>query len=520
MPNYGTRTFIDSFRRAPTSAGGAGTSTGLGNGWLDVNGSIWNLNAFCQAHSVNVSDQFAAFALRPVGEAKQNLRQRIWMEAINNTYLIARYIDSTNYYFCRYGGGAIFIQKTVTGDTNQTLASISTDALPEGGFLEFDVQSINGSETRLTVSSYGPFDWDTPMATVSFVDDEVILQDEGQWGFSVFAECTVNCVEMWEPTASAGMTVTSPQRGQVIQRASSGPTRIHISGRYEGTPSYVTARGFGLNFGEGDDVDFADGVFSGYLDIPEGTVGAGTVRVYDSNVTIDVDCFIGEVFALAGQSNAQGSSPALLDVSANAASSAGFLSAANVWESMDGDPIAKSYAGSFWPSLASALTTRLNLPVGFVQCAVSGTPISAWQPDDVNYERLVNRINFTHGVRAMLWYQGEAHVEMSEEDYTEGLNGLVNGVFAEAGCKTMVAQIHLVGTGLRAAVEAVRAGNANVFTVGPDMRYLETEIHIEEAEKMWAGGALWFEALMRAIYDPPAEGGGISNPIKPGFIAG
>ena len=103
------------------------------------------------------------------------------------------------------------------------------------------------------------------------------------------------------------ITVTSPQSYQILQRNGANVADIVISGTYSGTPTAIEAS-FRLGAWQTIVATPAGGVYSGTLTAQ--AVGQGTLTVRFTNDTSQaaqiINLGIGDVFLVAGQSNAAG----------------------------------------------------------------------------------------------------------------------------------------------------------------------------------------------------------------------
>ncbi len=64
-----TQVITDSFFRANTSTGSAGSTTGAGNNWTDVEGGVWNIQSDqLNGTTNNTNGYIVNFLLRPSGE--------------------------------------------------------------------------------------------------------------------------------------------------------------------------------------------------------------------------------------------------------------------------------------------------------------------------------------------------------------------------------------------------------------------------------------------------------------------
>src|SRR5262249_33649862 len=84
-----------------------------------------------------------------------------------------------------------------------------------------------------------------------------------------------------------------------------------------------------------------------------------------------------------------------------------------------------------WPIVGSHLSDEHNIPIGIINVATVGSWITQWAKSSHNlYPTLISTVNnATHGtmkVKALLWFQGEADCNPSEEYSSVSLNGDYN----------------------------------------------------------------------------------------------
>ncbi len=145
---------------------------------------------------------------------------------------------------------------------------------------------------------------------------------------------------------------------------------------------------------------------------------------------------LGEVFLVAGQSNAAGWAPEFVvsrsnDIRLGRIDADGRLA----WRHAD-DPQTDFSRGSPWPLVGEALVALTGRPVGFLNVAEGGTSIKDWAKGGRLFRRLVVALQATgpQGVRAILWAQGESDAGMESVEYSrrlEALIGDVNGVLGQ-----------------------------------------------------------------------------------------
>jgi hypothetical protein len=242
-----------------------------------------------------------------------------------------------------------------------------------------------------------------------------------------------------------GWEVLFPQPRYVYQRMSPS-TDLLIEGvwqLFDTMPTGIEVRykgGAWTNIGATIN---ADGTWSGVL--PAQTDGQGTLEVRRADVPADTRTVayvgVGDVFLVAGQSNAEG------HFDNNQVYSHGSL-VASLWRQTSSvpddltDPTdSDSNDGSAWPPLATHIMADQNVPVMFVTAAQSGSGLLApedWRPDvgDAYTEAVEVVANARHSrLKGVLWYQGEndAAGEISTEDYKAALSDMLDALQIDTG---------------------------------------------------------------------------------------
>ncbi len=337
------------------------------------------------------------------------------------------------------------------------------------------------------------------------------------------------------------LTIASPVQYQVIQRDGDHGT-VQISGSllarrafdieasFNGAPFQVIAANAGA------------GRFSGSLSNQAAGQGSLTVRLKaEPAVAVTVpQVGIGDVYVIAGQSNASGRA---LNPQSYVPSgvSASLFGNDEQWrnltdptdstvnqvdaisnEESDHNAVRASQGrpgGSYWPILASHILANERVPVAFIPCALGDSSIAMWQPNARDrsdrrtlYGSMVARAKAVGGVRAVLWHQGEtdAHALMPEQAYRKALAALAAAVHADLGVRLVPAKLQSGGTiapqsaidAINTAIGAEWADDANVAR-GPDLSTLFVDdgfAHIRSDENMSAAGRLWWKALRSSLY--------------------
>ena len=270
----------------------------------------------------------------------------------------------------------------------------------------------------------------------------------------------------------AQIQVSFPVSRAVLQRNNSGQATIRITGYYTSSVTRIEAR-LQARDGVGSSSDWttvqgspSGGVFTGDL---TGTGGWYNLDVRGmngnqqvGNITTIERVGIGEVFIIAGQSNAQGihqSAPNPLNDLVNCVN---YVYPDNnypndpptpVFAQLDnstGFTIAPRGVGSWcWGQLGDLLVKRLKVPVMFFNAAFAGTAVRNWRESAPNggtaysvyngapYENRQPYINLKLalqfysnmlGVRAVLWHQGEADnlIKTATSSYLSDLQFVIN----------------------------------------------------------------------------------------------
>ena len=273
--------------------------------------------------------------------------------------------------------------------------------------------------------------------------------------------------------AYAQLRITSPVERSVYQREIGGEATISVTGNYAIAMDKIEVRAIPVIEGQGR----PDKGWELLQENPTGGVFNGTLRLFGGWYTLVVRgskngqivgqtavvsrMGVGEVFVVAGQSNAQGivyNSPPATDDRVN------YVNWDNngkdiltdppypTFERLDSRIVTMGPRGKgpwCWGILGDLLTQRLNVPVLFLNTGWEGTSIKNWRlssenkrttsiydpgfvyPAQMPYANL--KISMQHiakefGVRAILWMQGETDntpAAMSSAEYRDHLTFLL-----------------------------------------------------------------------------------------------
>ncbi|MFA7473310.1 MAG: sialate O-acetylesterase [Spirosomataceae bacterium] len=278
----------------------------------------------------------------------------------------------------------------------------------------------------------------------------------------------------------ATIMIDYPSERAVYQRDVTGYATITVAGTYSRPASRIEVKAVPVYPGQGIEIDWqtltqnpTGGVFAGQLRLFGGWYTI-LVRSMDGNNEIEQGAVsrmgIGEVFVIAGQSNAQGirsypNGPPAQDERVNYISNN-----QNIHNSTnDPDPPIFSHLnrsdahlspmgqGAWcWGVLGDKLVQRLNVPVLFINASWEGTSIRNWAesadnkptynayggfeyPPSMPYANLAISIKYyarTLGMRSILWMQGETDtypVRMSRTEYRNHLQFLLNKLGIDIG---------------------------------------------------------------------------------------
>ncbi|WP_338874497.1 sialate O-acetylesterase [Spirosoma sp. SC4-14] len=269
----------------------------------------------------------------------------------------------------------------------------------------------------------------------------------------------------------AQLQVSFPTTRAVFQRNSANQAVFRITGYYTTTITSVQARVQARN-NQGTSTDWVSiqdsptgGVFAGDLTASGGWYNLQVRAMNGDQQVGDVVTVervgIGEVFVVAGQSNAQGVhryAPLSTDDRVNCVNyrypDNGFPADPDIPQFShldDGDNsyIAPRGVGSWcWGRLGDLLASRLNVPIMFFNAAFTGTSVQQWRdsaPDGgtaygyggapyparqpyINLKQALQYYCNMLGVRAVLWHQGEADnlFNTSTQSYVTNLQFVIN----------------------------------------------------------------------------------------------
>ena len=230
--------------------------------------------------------------------------------------------------------------------------------------------------------------------------------------------------------STQSLKIEYPARYTIYQRSGNGDYgEISVVGSYTGSPGQIEA-----SF-NGDPwtricSNPIEGRFTGSL---AGQVGQGTlvVRFEESPAIIaSVDLVsIGDIYVIAGQSNAAGSASIAYNPLDDIPYGLSMYrrNVSQTWEKLQ-HPTSASGNGAPWPIVMSYLSKEHSMPVGIITAAIGGAWLKQWlKSSKEHYQGMMETVrkatNSTMKVRAVLWFQGEADCNPSEEYAHLSYNG-------------------------------------------------------------------------------------------------
>jgi len=327
--------------------------------------------------------------------------------------------------------------------------------------------------------------------------------------------------------AAPRIVISAPLDYQLVQRDAAGLGTITVRGKGRGFGGPVQVR-----WGDGTWRTMRrkdNGSFSGTL--TSQPAGQATLYVRSARRrhvrATRLHVGVGDIYVVAGQSNASGRSPTLFACDDPVLRATEFGNDYR-WHrladpvdspvgqvdvvSVDGDA-----GGSVWPLVAQELMKAEPVPAAFVPCARIGTTIARWQrsataPDDRRtlYGSMLRRIRAVGGrVRAVLYWQGEADAKqlMPGDAYGALLRQLGEDLGRDCGAPLVTAQIGDFGPHFdAAAVDAVRLAQARAWgasnvTPGPVLFDIDLEgnVHFAAVDDVTLAAHRWAAAILGGV---------------------
>jgi Carbohydrate esterase, sialic acid-specific acetylesterase len=318
-------------------------------------------------------------------------------------------------------------------------------------------------------------------------------------------------------TSATTIAITSPSGVKCYQRNGSNQHSITVSGTYSGAPTSIEYRFAGGSWATLDAAP-TGGTFSGSATL---AMGQGTIDVRFSNSTgvtaSSSTITVGDVFVIAGQSNAEGRATNAQTKASGSFTLASFR-ADDVWRLNNSDPTDTATAsGSIWPLLAEMIEADQSCPVILITCATGGTNLvnGSWLPPTGQYSGMLQQVTDSgvNSVKAILWYQGESDVLNNETyvDYKAALDAFAEAAFADlpGAPKTVALQLGYSGgtiNDIRRAVKDLWDEGGNVLG-GPSLYDLTSALHPTSDSLIQSTARRYWAALKEHYYGGASESG-------------
>lgn len=343
-----------------------------------------------------------------------------------NTGICLRATDNSNYLMLVLENSSLLLYRKTTGSFTQVGTTVSVTATAGKSY----TMQLTGSGTTVT-GYFGPLNNATQQIQQTITQQSTatkhgLVANQGSLN-------TATSVSLFQTDTGSGpaatVVVTSPVIYQTLQRNSSGLADIAVSGTYTGSPTAIEARFNGGSFATIVASPSA-GSFSGTLTGQAQGQGLLTVRfTNDHTVSIITRVVgIGDVFVIAGQSNAVGHGLSAQSYSTYNGLIPTSYPQGGVWQ-IANDPVSNgtvpvlganmaTSVGSVWPIVGGSLCNLLGYPVAFICTAADGTGLfspSNWlEPTGACYTNCIAQAaaagTGSNGVKAVLYYQGETDI--------------------------------------------------------------------------------------------------------------
>ena len=253
----------------------------------------------------------------------------------------------------------------------------------------------------------------------------------------------------------AQFVINSPQTRSVVQRDGANRAQLRIAGTAPNSAATIEARLIPMILGQGTPLDWTliatvtkNRTFNGTLAALGGWYRVEIRAKAAATVVADTAVNrvgVGEVFVIAGQSNAQGIPQAVVPAATDDR-----VSCIDLFQRDQIDPqvfpllfshlsagtnIGPSNSPHLWGVLGDSLAKRLNVPILFLGAAQGGSNSTEWKystaatPNVLPYQRVSATLSFyvsRLGMRAVLWHQGESDSGVSEQTYFDNLSSIIS----------------------------------------------------------------------------------------------
>lgn len=401
---------------------------------------------------------------------------------------------------------------TLTGSS-----TVWTQEMAAGLFTVSGVSGVSIATPTVTTDTAA-----TAVLTIGTNTGTVTITDSSTGATCTFA---VNAV-------TGTITITNPVQWQTYQRNGSNQATLTIAGTYTGGPGTLTMECSLAGSSYAMFATGSGGTFSGTrtFTVTPGTSnvqGTLTVRfVNATGITATVaNVGVGDVFAIAGQSNAVGVLAALQSYS-NGAGLKATAYDTTAW--VEGNDYLYAAGlriqGSFWPLFATHHMNDQQVPCCFVACAVGGRSLSVDDADHMFFTKFRpdtgvaggTAVSFGPGyshittvitnsgvnsVKAVLWYQGENEIDADQNRWSHAASMVT---FANQLATDMAGAPKLIPMQLGyagasdAAANAIRLAISDAVGEGGNILGMPTNYDLAVFGGVGGGNALHIESAQDA----------------------
>jgi len=292
-----TTVVSDTFSRANTTAGSAGSTTGVGNGWIDQAGSTWNISSDTLVGTTsNASGYNSQLLQRPSTEAA--LGQRITAtfvyggssgnpQAQLGLCLRGQSTVDTYYLFnLAANTDDCYVYSVVSGGPTSIGGTTSTGSMTSGHTIQIDFYATGSSPTTL-VFTVTDLTTSTVLCSHSLTDSTTALQSAGVAGLVVWVgvsgteTATFTSATTYTGSPSSGGTFTmSPS--SIVGGSTGNTITVTGSGTSFNSPSsapFQAAGGLGFLLSS----QSVTSATAATLTVNAGLYGYGTVTITDTN---------------------------------------------------------------------------------------------------------------------------------------------------------------------------------------------------------------------------------------------
>jgi len=316
------------------------------------------------------------------------------------------------------------------------------------------------------------------------------------------------------------ITINSPAATNIFQRNGSNQHTVTISGVY----SMAGSEAIQSRVNGGSWTTFvaspSGGSFSGNLTLNGGRNTVDLRFSVSTGVTASVTVNVGDIFVVAGQSNASGRLTSSQTYSHASLVPLVYDQDDTGWRTLVDPTDPETSNGSIWPLLATLFMADQSVPCGFITTANGGTSLTGdWKPTPTtgaSYNGAVSRINAVapNGIKALIWDQGESDAINNETraNYNAALDALETNL-QTATSRTFPMICDLVGfvdppgtlDQIRQAQIEAWDDNADIYPGANSIarRALHWETNAEGATH----AALLWVAIDEALYGGPSARG-------------